>query len=105
MILFIGQVNSQLRHREAFQEVDYGQYLGSMAKWVAEIDCDERITEMICRAWSVATSGRPGPFVLVLPEADLLSMTSLIEAAHAPIIIMGAVVGVQILWLTLKPMQ
>ena len=113
MILFIGQINSQLRHREAFQEVDYGQYLGSMAKWVAEIDSPDRIIEMVSRAWSVATSGRPGPVVLVLPEdtlsgtaistkikpfevletypssADLQHLANLLEQANKPIIIMG----------------
>ena len=75
MILLIGQINSKLSHREAFQEVDYSQYLGSMAKWVAEIDSTDRIIEMVSRAWSVATSGRPGPVVLVLPE-DTLSGTA-----------------------------
>ena len=113
MILFIGQINSKLRHREAFQEVDYGQYLGSMAKWVAEIDSPERITEMVSRAWSVATSGRPGPVVLVLPEdtlsgtavstkikpfkvletypsqADLQQMATMIESSKKPILILG----------------
>ena len=113
MILFIGQINSKLRHREAFQEVDYGQYLGSMAKWVAEIDSPERITEMVSRAWSVATSGRPGPVVLVLPEdtlsgtavstkikpfnvletypsqADLQQIATMIESAKKPILILG----------------
>jgi acetolactate synthase-1/2/3 large subunit len=113
MILFIGQINSQLRHREAFQEVDYGRYLGSMAKWVAEIDSPDRIIEMVSRAWSVATSGRPGPVVLVLPEdtlsgtaistkikpfevletypssADLQHLANLLEQANKPIIIMG----------------
>tara|TARA_B110000093_G_scaffold7716_1_gene7435 strand:+ start:979 stop:2649 length:1671 start_codon:yes stop_codon:yes gene_type:complete len=113
MILFIGQINSQLRHREAFQEVDYGQVFGSMAKWVAEIDSPDRITEMVSRAWSVATSGRPGPVVLVLPEdtlsgsamstnikpfsaletypssADLQHMANLLEQANNPIIIIG----------------
>ena len=113
MILFIGQINSQLRHREAFQEVDYGQFFGSMAKWVAEIDSPDRITEMVSRAWSVATSGRPGPVVLVLPEdtlsgsamstnikpfsaletypssADLQHMANLLEQANNPIIIIG----------------
>jgi acetolactate synthase-1/2/3 large subunit len=113
MILFIGQINSQLRHREAFQEVDYGQFFGSMAKWVAEIDSPDRITEMVSRAWSVATSGRPGPVVLVLPEdtlsgqamsteikpfsaletypssAELQHMAHLLEQANNPIIIIG----------------
>jgi acetolactate synthase-1/2/3 large subunit len=113
MILFIGQINSQLRHREAFQEVDYGQVFGSMAKWVAEIDSPDRITEMVSRAWSVASSGRPGPVVLVLPEdtlsgeamgtdikpfstletypssADLQHMAHLLEQSNNPIIIIG----------------
>ena len=113
MILFIGQINSKLRHREAFQEVDYGQYLGSMAKWVAEIDSTDRITEMVSRAWTVATSGRPGPVVLVLPEdtlsgtatsseikpfntletypsqANLQQMANMIEQANNPIVVLG----------------
>ena len=113
MILFIGQINSQLRHREAFQEVDYGKVFGSMAKWVAEIDSPDRIIEMVSRAWSLATSGRPGPVVLVLPEdtlsgtaistkikpfevletypssADLQHLANLLEQANKPIIIMG----------------
>src|ERR671929_508937 len=38
MILFIGQVARGMREREAFQEVDYKQFFGSMAKWVVEID-------------------------------------------------------------------
>jgi acetolactate synthase-1/2/3 large subunit len=47
-----------------------------MAKWVAGIDSPDRITKMVSRAWSVATSGRPGPVVLVLPE-DTLSGSAL----------------------------
>src|ERR1700760_4862115 len=38
MILFIGQVDTSMREREAFQEVDYKAFFGSMAKWVVEID-------------------------------------------------------------------
>ena len=65
MILFIGQINSKLRHREAFQEVDYRMFFGSIAKWVTQIDSIERIPEYISRAFSVALSGRPGPVVIV----------------------------------------
>lgn len=72
MILFIGQINSANRHREGFQELDYRQVFGTMAKWVAEIDSAQRVNEMIARAWSIATSGRPGPVVLVLPEDTLV---------------------------------
>jgi acetolactate synthase-1/2/3 large subunit len=72
MILFIGQVGRAMMEREAFQEIDYRRMFGQMAKWVAQIDDAERIPEMVSRAFHTATSGRPGPVVLALPE-DMLS--------------------------------
>ena len=72
MILFVGQVARHQRDREAFQEVDYRQMYGPLAKWVAEIDQTERIPEYVSRAFHTALSGRPGPVVLALPE-DMLS--------------------------------
>ncbi|HVJ51399.1 MAG TPA: thiamine pyrophosphate-binding protein [Aliidongia sp.] len=80
MILFIGQVDRDMREREAFQEIDYRRMYGQMAKWVAEIDHAHRIPEFVNRAFSVATSGRPGPVVLALPE-DMLRDT--VEAMDA----------------------
>ena len=78
LILFIGQIARGAREREAFQEVDYKRFFGDMAKWVAEIDDPARVPEMVTRAFAVATSGRPGPVVLALPE-DMLT-----EKAEAP---------------------
>lgn len=72
MILFVGQVASDQRDREAFQEVDYRAMFGPLAKWVAEIDRADRIPEYVARAFQVARAGRPGPVVLALPE-DMLS--------------------------------
>lgn len=72
MILFVGQVASDQRDREAFQEVDYRAMFGPLAKWVAEIDRADRIPEYISHAFHVAQTGRPGPVVLALPE-DMLS--------------------------------
>lgn len=74
MILFVGQVASDQRDREAFQEVDYRAMFGPLAKWVAEIDRVDRIPEYVNRAFQTAQSGRPGPVVLALPE-DMLSST------------------------------
>jgi acetolactate synthase-1/2/3 large subunit len=51
---------------------------GPMSKWVAQIDRADRIPEYIARAFQVATSGRPGPVVLALPE-DCLSAEVKIE--------------------------
>ena len=71
MILFVGQVARGMQGREAFQEIDYAQVFGGLAKWAAEIDDARRIPELFTRAFHVAMSGRPGPVVLALPE-DML---------------------------------
>lgn len=71
MILFIGQVQREAREREAFQEVEFRRAFTEFAKWVGEIDDAARIPEFVTRAFAIATSGRPGPVVLTLPE-DML---------------------------------
>ena len=72
MILFVGDVGSGFRGREAFQEVDFGAMFAPLAKWADRIDDCARIPEFVARAFQVATSGRRGPVVLALPE-DMLS--------------------------------
>lgn len=113
MILFIGQVGNDFVEREAFQEIDYRRMFGTMAKWVAQIDRADRVPEYIARAFQVATSGRPGPVVLALPEdmlaqtvevadtlhytpvqaypspAQLSQLRSMLEAAERPVLILG----------------
>ncbi len=74
MILFVGQCAREHLDREAFQEIDYRRMFGQMAKWVAQIDDPRRIPEYLSHAFHIATSGRPGPVVLALPE-DVLSDT------------------------------
>ena len=80
MILFIGQVASDQRDREAFQEVDYRQMFGpgtlGFAKWVGEVHDADRLPEYVARAFHVAMQGRPGPVVIVLPEDMLRSATN-----------------------------
>ena len=113
MILFVGQVGNDFIEREAFQEIDYRRMFGEMAKWVAQIDRTDRIPEFIARAFAVATSGRPGPVVLALPEdtlwgkatvpdlpryqrayaapapAALTSLTTLLAEAQRPFLLVG----------------
>ncbi|ADZ71923.1 thiamine pyrophosphate-binding protein [Polymorphum gilvum] len=81
MILFVGQIERSMRGRDAFQEVDYRQMFAGMAKWVAEIDSAERVPELVSRAFHVATSGRPGPVVLALPEDMLVETASVAQPA------------------------
>src|SRR5215475_7803857 len=72
MILLIGQCAREHLDREAFQEIDYRRMFGQMAKWVAQIDDPRRIPEYMFHVFHAATTGRPGPVVLSLPE-DVLS--------------------------------
>jgi acetolactate synthase-1/2/3 large subunit len=117
MILFIGQVASEQRDREAFQEVDYRQMFGpgtlGFAKWVGEVQDADRLPEYVARAFHTAVQGRPGPVVLALPEDMLRGLTTspalaraepalaaaspeamlalrgLLAAAHRPFVIVG----------------
>ena len=115
MILLVGQVARDAVGREGFQELDYAAVFGSMAKWVAQIDDAARVPELVARAFAVATSGRPGPVVLALPEdmltrrrrrprrarrtgrspptppgdAAMARLTELLEGAERPLAIVG----------------
>lgn len=80
MILLIGQVDRPSMDREAFQEIDYGQMFGGIAKWVTQINDAKRIPEYLARAFRVATSGRPGPVVLALPEDMLTDVVEVMDA-------------------------
>jgi acetolactate synthase-1/2/3 large subunit len=81
LILLIGQVGRDMRHREAFQEFEVDQLYGWNTKWAVEINDAARLPELIARAFQVATSGRPGPVAISLPE-DML--TDLVEVLDAP---------------------
>jgi acetolactate synthase I/II/III large subunit len=113
MVVLVGQVARHQIDREAFQEVDFRRMFAPLAKWVAQIDMAERVPELVNQAFQVATSGRPGPVVLALPEdmlrdrraatvvgpyhavhahpgaADLAELRRLLTAAHRPMMLVG----------------
>jgi acetolactate synthase I/II/III large subunit len=84
LVLLVGQVPRTHRGREAFQEIDYEQMFGGIAKWVYEIDRPERIPEIVARAFATAVAGRPGPVVLALPEDVLSALTDAGDALPVP---------------------
>jgi acetolactate synthase-1/2/3 large subunit len=71
LIMLVGLIGRGDEEREAFQEFDLKAIFGTQTKWTAVIDNAARIPELLTRAFQVATSGRPGPVVLGLPE-DML---------------------------------
>jgi acetolactate synthase-1/2/3 large subunit len=113
MILFIGQVTRDTKEREAFQEIDVRGAFGSIAKWATEIDDPARLPEIVSRAFYTATSGRPGPVVIGLPQdmlteritaptplpfepvetwpgaPEMAELARLIAAAERPLLILG----------------
>ncbi len=113
MVVLVGQVARHQIDREAFQEVDFRRMFAPLAKWVAQIDMAERVPELVNQAFQVATSGRPGPVVLALPEdmlreraaaavagpyhpvrahpgaADLAELRRLLAAAERPMMLVG----------------
>jgi len=113
MILFVGQVARTSTEREAFQELDYRRNFAQLAKWTAQIDDPARVPEFVGRAFRIATSGRPGPVVLAVPE-DMLNepttatdgqrveplrteagpqrvarLAELLRRAHRPLVLLG----------------
>ena len=113
MVVLVGQVARHQIDREAFQEVDFRKMYAPLAKWVTQIDLAERVPELFNQAFQVATSGRPGPVVVALPEdmlrdrcgvaaagpyravrahpgaADLAELRRLLAAAERPIMLVG----------------
>jgi acetolactate synthase-1/2/3 large subunit len=86
LLMLVGQVGSDYVDREAFQEVDYRQMYGPVAKWAAQIDRADRIPEYVAHAYATAMSGRPGPVVLALPEDTLIARADVADpprASHA----------------------
>ena len=85
MLLLVGQVGTDMRGREAFQEIDYQQMFGSVAKKVVLLDQPQRTAELLARACALAMQGRPGPVVVVLPE-DILDRMVEDPSVDAPLV-------------------
>lgn len=81
LIMFVGQVDTSMREREAFQEMDYRAVFSTQTKWTTEIDDADRVPELVARAFHHALSGRPGPVVIALPENML---TTEVQTQDAP---------------------
>ncbi|MFL6139522.1 MAG: thiamine pyrophosphate-dependent enzyme [Frankiaceae bacterium] len=90
LVLFVGGVPSGEIGREAFQDADYAQLLGGMAKAVWTLHDPGAAGELVARAFRTAESGTPGPVVVVLPE-DVLDRPDPVGVASQRIAVVGAV--------------
>jgi acetolactate synthase-1/2/3 large subunit len=118
-ILLVGQVACRNIRRDAFQEIDYRQMFGSIAKWVFELADAERTPEAMLRALQTAMTGLPGPVVIAVPEdiltaemaapalarwvrvtsapdaASVREIERLLSRAEQPLVIAGSSVGTE----------
>jgi acetolactate synthase-1/2/3 large subunit len=88
MLAFAGQVNRSFAGREAFQEVDLVAMMSPLAKWAAEIPSAGQAPEVMARAINLATSGRPGPVFLAIPQDVCDELTD--AAARPPVTVATA---------------
>lgn len=120
LVLFVGHVPTTTKGREAFQEENYHQMFGSMAKAVLEPEEASEVVSVTARALQIATSGRPGPVVVIMPKnitdgdagepvisrPGIIARTSpdqaatdevcrLIDAAERPLIISGEMISIE----------
>ena len=89
MVMFIGQVERGHSDREAFQEIEYRRFLEPLCKWVVQIDDPARIPELVSQAFHRASSGRPGPVAVALPEDMLVEETSVEDAGRYVVVSPG----------------
>ncbi|MGH3354762.1 MAG: thiamine pyrophosphate-dependent enzyme [Nocardioidaceae bacterium] len=114
MLVCLGQAETDLLGREAFQEVDLPTLYRELTVWGATLHRADRAVELTAEAVRQATYGRPGPALLALPTdvlderagpttpyppappprpapsaADVDEVCSLLEAAERPVMIVG----------------
>jgi acetolactate synthase-1/2/3 large subunit len=84
MVVLIGQVATYEQGREAFQEIDYRAFLGPISKWATQVDHVDDLAEAMTTGFRIATSGRPGPVVIALPEDVLRATTAVTNVDPSP---------------------
>ena len=69
-----------------FQELDAIPIYQSVTKWAVKVERTSEIMSSVVRAFEIASSGRPGPVYLDLPE-DVLDGTSDLDCSLSPYIV------------------
>ena len=67
VVAIVQQVGLPDYDKNAFQEIKHEEMFASCAKFVKTVYCKERIEDYIDMAFTAASSGRPGPAVLLFP--------------------------------------
>jgi len=70
---FVQDIPSTGRDRNAFQELDHFELFRGCTKWVRQLTDPARVDDYVDMAITAATTGRPGPAVLLLPKDVLVA--------------------------------
>ncbi len=120
MLLFVGHVPSTSQGREAFQEINQAAMFTPIAKAVLQPNSTDQVAAVTARAIALASNGRPGPVVVILPRdltdgavtdtaipsprqrpgvapeaAALDEAARMIAQAQRPLILSGEIVAIQ----------
>ncbi|MCF3593944.1 thiamine pyrophosphate-binding protein [Rhodobacteraceae bacterium LMO-12] len=68
IVAIVGDTHRDHSWKNMTQETHQAEILRPAAKEVIRVEAVHRIPELLARAFQVATSGRPGPVVLIVPE-------------------------------------
>ncbi|WP_417218420.1 thiamine pyrophosphate-dependent enzyme [Arthrobacter sp.] len=85
LVLFVGLIPVADRGRDSFQEFSLDGWFGTTAKRVMVLDDEHRAAELVAEAMHAASSGRPGPVVVGLPEDVLVRLTDSAPVAPRPV--------------------
>ena len=84
MIVLLGQVDVGISGRESFQEIDLEAFYRPITKWTTTLREPSHAAEVAYRAVVTATSGRPGPVLVVLPSNVLGASISGVDTTGVP---------------------
>lgn len=73
LLVLVQEVPAANRDRNAFQELDHAQLFSGVSRWTRRLDDAGRVDDYVDMAMVAATTGRPGPVVLLLPRDLLLA--------------------------------
>ena len=84
VVALVQDVPRPHRNKNAFQEFDHRSLFAGWCKWFDRLDDPERTHDYLDAAFRAATSGRPGPAVLMLPK-DVLEAPAPSATTVSPI--------------------
>jgi acetolactate synthase-1/2/3 large subunit len=85
VVALVQEVARPAQDRNAFQEFDHFGLFSACAKWVRRMDLASRVDDYVDMAFAAATTGRPGPVVLLCPY-DLFTEAAGAASGRAAVI-------------------